>query len=103
MAEGEQLREVMEILNNARTIAVVGLSPNPERTSHRVARYMQAAGYKIIPVNPTVKGEILGETVCGSLEDVGEPVDVVDVFRRSEDTDPVIDEAIKTGAEAVWL
>jgi predicted CoA-binding protein len=91
-----------EILKTYHTIAVVGLSPNPERPSNHVAKYMMRAGYKIIPVNPTVK-EVLGMTSYPSLSAVPEPVEIVDVFRRSEEVLPVIDEAIKIKAKAIWL
>jgi len=93
---------VSKIFESARTIAVVGLSPDPHRPSHGVARYLQRVGYRIIPVNPHVD-EVLGERAYPSLRDVTEPVDVVDVFRRSEFVGPVVDEAIAIKAAAVWL
>lgn len=83
-------------------IAVVGLSSNPSRPSHDVARYMQARGYKIMPVNP-VESEVLGEQAYATLLDLPEPPDVVDIFRRSEFVSEVVDEAIKVGAKAVWM
>lgn len=85
-----------------RTIAVVGCSAKPERASHFVAAYLKERGYRIIPVNPG-HTEILGEKCYPSLSDIPEPIDVVDVFRRSELVLPVIEEAIKVGAKAVWL
>jgi predicted CoA-binding protein len=91
-----------QILATARTIAVVGLSPDPRRPSHGVARYLQRAGYRIIPVNPNVD-QVLGERAYGSLREVSEPVDVVDVFRRSEFVGPIVDDAIAMRAHAVWL
>jgi predicted CoA-binding protein len=91
-----------QILKTARTIAVVGLSPDPRRPSHGVARYLQRAGYRIIPVNPNVD-QVLGERAYGSLREVSEPVDVVDVFRRSEFVGPIVDDAIAMRARAVWL
>jgi predicted CoA-binding protein len=91
-----------EILRNARTIAVVGLSPNPARASYGVSRYMQQAGYKIIPVNPGHK-EILGERSYARLDDVTEPVDIVNVFRRAEYVPDIVDSAIRMGAKALWL
>ena len=94
--------DVKEILENARTIAVVGLSSNPDRPSNRVARYMQDQGYKIIPVNPTVK-EVLGEKAYPRLKDIPEKVDIVDVFRRSEDIPSIADEAIAIKAEVLWM
>jgi uncharacterized protein len=91
-----------KILRSARTIAVVGLSANPLRPSHGVARYLQRAGYRIIPVNPNL-AEVLGERAYPTLSALPEPVDVVDVFRRSEFAGPIVDEAIAIGAGAVWL
>ena len=90
------------ILESARTIAVVGLSPDPLRPSHGVARYLQRVGYRIIPINPKVD-EVLGERAYPSLRDVADPVDVVDVFRRSEFVGPIVDDAIAMRAHAVWL
>ena len=90
------------ILASARTIAVVGLSPNPRRPSHGVARYLQRVGYRIIPVNPNAD-EVLGERAYASLREVSDPVDVVDVFRRSEFVGSIVDDAIAMRARAVWL
>ena len=99
----EPASDVVErILASARTIAVVGLSPDPRRPSHGVARYLQRAGYRIIPVNPKVD-EVLDEPAYASLRAVREPVDVVDVFRRSEFVAAVVDDAIAIKAGAVWL
>jgi predicted CoA-binding protein len=91
-----------EILTQYKTIAVVGLSPNRMRPSHGVSQYMQSQGYRIIPVNPG-HAEILGETAYRTLEDIPEPVEIVNVFRRSEEVGPVVDSAIAIGAKAVWL
>jgi uncharacterized protein len=91
-----------KILRSARTIAVVGLSTNPRRPSHGVARYLQRAGYRIIPVNPNVS-EVLGERAYATLSELPGPVDVVEVFRRSEFVGAIVDEAIAIGAGAVWL
>jgi predicted CoA-binding protein len=90
------------LLRQIRTIAVVGLSPNPFRPSHGVAEYMQRHGYRIVPVNPghTV---ILGERCYPDLEAVPEPVDLVNVFRRPEQVPPVVEAAIRIGAPALWL
>ncbi len=93
---------VERILTTAKTIAVVGLSPNPRRPSHGVARYLQRAGYRIIPVNPLVE-EVLGERAWASLLDIGEPIDVVDVFRRWEFVSEITDQAIAIKAGALWL
>lgn len=90
------------ILASARTIAVVGLSPNPRRPSHGVARYLQRVGYRIIPVNPNVD-EVLGERAYASLREVSDAIDVVDVFRRSEFVGPIVDDAIAIRVRAVWL
>ena len=93
---------VDEILTESRTIAVVGLSPDPTRDSHRVARYLKETGYRIVPVNPTVH-EVLGEKSYPDLKAVPEPVDMVDIFRRSEDVPPVVEQAIQIGARYVWM
>ncbi len=98
--------DIKGILADSRTIAVVGLSPNPQRASFDVARYMQANGYRIIPVNPRAGvTQILGETVYASLLDASrnEKIDLVNCFRNSEDIPPVVDEAIAIGAKAVWM
>lgn len=95
---------IVEILTSARTIAVVGASPKPERDSHRVMAYLQERGFRTIPVNPVSKQpEILGEKVYASLAEIPEPVDMVDIFRRSEEAGQVTDEAIAIGARAVWM
>ena len=91
-----------KILTSARTIAVVGLSANPRRPSHGVARYLQEVGYRIIPVNPNLE-EVLGERAYPTLREIPQPVDVVDVFRRSEFVGPIVDDAIAIKAGAVWL
>ena len=103
MPVDRQVTDVAEkILASARTIAVVGLSPYPRRPSHGVARYLQRVGYRIIPVNPNVD-EVLGERAYASLREIGQPVDVVEVFRRSEFVGPIVDDAIAIKASAVWL
>src|SRR5688572_2963005 len=91
-----------EILTQYKTIAVVGLSPNRMRPSHGVSQYMQSQGYRIIPVNPG-HAEILGEKAYRALEDIPEPVEIVNVFRRSEEVGPVVDSAIAIGAKVVWF
>ena len=93
---------ISQILRASKTIAVVGLSSNPLRPSHGVAAYLQSAGYKIIPVNPN-ESEVLGQKSYARLEDIHEPIDIVDVFRRSEDIPPVADSAIAIGAKVLWL
>lgn len=94
--------EIKEILKQAKTIAVVGLSPKANRPSHDVARYLKAAGYTIIPVNPG-QSEILGEKCYPSLTDIPQQVDVVDIFRRPEEVGPVVDQAVEIGAKVVWM
>lgn len=101
--ENPSREQIKEILQNAGNIAVVGLSDKTDRTSYMVAQAMQSNGYRVIPVNPTVTGEILGEKVYASLSDIPEPVDIVNVFRRSEQTPPVAEEAVKIGARVLWL
>jgi len=93
---------VDEQLQNSKTIAVVGLSGDPERTSFRVTRYMQQQGYRIIPVNPMVD-EVLGEKAYPDLKSVPEPIDMVNVFRRSELVPPVIEQAIEVGVKYIWM
>jgi predicted CoA-binding protein len=93
---------IRAILSEAKTIAVVGLSPDPSRPSHGVARYLQAQGYRIVPVNPREQ-TLLGETCYATLSDIPFPVDVVDVFRRAEFVPAIAEEAVKIGAKALWL
>lgn len=105
LTETETIRQ---ILASCRTVAVVGLSPKPERASHEVARYLQAHGWRIIPVNPVAAASgatILGETVYATLQEAAQhaSIDLVDVFRNSEDVPPVAQEAIAIGARALWL
>jgi predicted CoA-binding protein len=96
--------EIRTILGETKTIALVGASPKPERDSHEVMAYLQSRGYRVIPVNPVCAGEtILGERVRANLAEVGEPIDLVDVFRNSEAAGPVTDEAIAVKAKAVWM
>ncbi len=90
------------LLQDTRTIAVVGMSANPERASNEVAQYLRRAGYTIIPVNPAC-AEILGEKCYPSLREVPVPIDLVDVFRKPDDVMPVVEDAIAVGAKAVWL
>jgi uncharacterized protein len=94
-------QDIEEILDMKR-VAVVGLSSDPSKASYGVARYLKQAGYEIIPVNPKEQ-EILGERAYPSLRDLPEPPEVVDVFRRPEYVDDIVDEAIEVGAKAIWL
>jgi len=93
---------VAQILRDTKTIAVVGLSSNPMRASHGVAEYLKNTGYRIIPVNPN-ETEVLGEKAYARLEDVPEPVDIVDVFRRAEEVPAVAESAIKIKAKVLWM
>jgi uncharacterized protein len=94
--------EIGALLQRAKTIAVVCLSDSPLRPSHGVSAYMQHQGYRIIPVNPNIKGA-LGEKAVASLREVKEKIDIVDVFRRSENVPEVVDEAIGLGVSAIWM
>jgi predicted CoA-binding protein len=95
--------EIRDILTSVRTIALVGWSPKPDRPSHRVAAFLHRKGYRVIPVNPGQTGqEALGEPVVASLAEAG-PVDMVDIFRRSEEAGAVVDQAIAVGAKVVWM
>ena len=95
-------QQIKELLQKARTIAVVGLSSSRFRASYGVSQYMQSAGYRVIPVNPNEQ-QVLGEKAYPRLEDVPEKIDVVDVFRRSEFVPAVVDSAIRIGARAIWM
>lgn len=96
--------EIRDLLTSARTIAIVGASDNPERASHGVMAFLQDHGYRVIPVNPAITGQhVLGEYVWESLDQIGVPIDIVDVFRRSDAVGPIVDDAIAVGAKAVWM
>ena len=94
--------EDIEAILGMRRIAVVGLSSDPYKPSHGVSKYLQRAGYEITPVNPT-EHEVLGEKAYASLQELPEPPEVVDVFRRPEFVDEVVDDAIAAGAKAIWI
>jgi uncharacterized protein len=96
------MRNEHDILKTCKTKAVVGLSADESKASHRVAGYLKNQGYSIIPVNPK-ESTILGEICYASLSDVPQEIDVVDIFRKSEDVMPVVDEAIKVNAKAIWM
>src|SRR5579859_5571331 len=102
MAAHHELDPIREVLSRAKTIAVVGLSNNPLRASHGVSAYMQAQGYKIIPVNPTIN-EALGETAFPSLLDIPDKIDIVNIFRRPEYVEDIVDQAIQRKIPAVWM
>ena len=91
-----------KILNQYRIVAIVGVSPNPERPSYRVASYLMEHGYKVIPVNPNAQ-EILGKTSYPDLSSIPEKIEVVDIFRKSEEVVPIVEEAIKIGVKVVWM
>jgi predicted CoA-binding protein len=93
---------ISELLRDAKTIAVVGLSSRRSRPSYGVSEYMQHAGYRIVPVNPG-ETEVLGEHAYSDLDSVPEKVDIVDIFRRSEFVPDIVDAAIRIGAKAVWM
>lgn len=97
--------KIAQILDEAKTIAVVGLSDKPERTSYQIAQAMQKAGYRIIPVNPMLKDPVLGEKPYASLREIEESIDIVDIFRRSEKVPPVIDDLLqmKEKPKVVWM
>lgn len=100
--DGSATKSIDRILAESRTVAVVGLSDNPERPSHRVASYMMKCGYRVIPVNPAVT-EVLGEKAYPSLSAVPFQVDLVDVFRKGSDVPPVAEEAARIGARFFWM
>ena len=97
-----QIASIRRILRDSRTIAVVGLSPKPQRPSHQVARYLMAAGYIIIPVNPG-QDTILGLPCYRSLKAIPTQVDMVDIFRRPEAVLPIVEDAIAIGAKFIWM
>ncbi|GAB4351502.1 MAG: CoA-binding protein [Candidatus Abyssubacteria bacterium] len=94
--------KIKNILTRSKTVAVVGLSPNPERDSHEVAKYLQEKGYRIFPVNPKIE-QVLGEKAYPGLSSIPEGIDVVDIFRQPEHVPAIVDEAIKVGAKTVWM
>jgi predicted CoA-binding protein len=98
----DESADIREVLTKHHTVAVVGASPKPERASHKVAAFLKDEGFRVIPVTPK-GGQIVGETVYPDLSSIPEPVDIVDVFRRSEDVMPIVEEAIAIGAKALWL
>lgn len=96
--------DIRDLLASARTIAMVGASDRPDRPSNRVMQFLQDQGYRVIPVNPQITGEhVHGEYVWRELAQIGEPIDIVDIFRRSEAAGEAVDQAIAVGAKAVWM
>ncbi len=96
------MANIAELLRKSKTIAVVGLSSRRFRPSYGVSQYMQASGYRIIPVNPG-ETEVLGEKAYATLEEVPEKIDIVDIFRRSEAVPEIVESAIRVGASAIWM
>ncbi len=96
--------DIADLLTNARTIALVGASDRPDRASYGVMRFLQEQGYRVIPVNPRITGEhVHGEYIWRELSQIGEPIDIVDIFMRSENVGPIVDDAIAIGAKAIWM
>lgn len=96
--------EIADLLMGARTIAMVGASDRPDRPSFGVMKFLQGRGYRVLPVNPTITGEhVHGEYVWRELAQIGEPIDMVDIFRRPQAAGEAVDEAIAAGAKSVWL
>lgn len=96
--------DIIELLRSVRTVALVGASDRPDRPSYGVMKFLQGHGYRVIPVNPTITGEhVHGEYVWRELSQIGEPIDLVDIFRRPAAAGEAVDEAIAVGAKAVWL
>lgn len=96
--------DIYELLANARTIAMIGASDRPDRPSYGVMKFLQDRGYRVFPVNPQITGEhVHGEFIWRELSQIGEPIDIVDIFRRSEAAGEAVDEAIAAGAKAVWM
>ena len=96
--------DIRTLLEGARTIAVVGASERPDRPSYRVMRMLQEHGYRVIPVNPQITGEhVHGEFIFRELAQLGDPIDIVDIFRRSDAAGEAVDQAIAIGAKAVWM
>ena len=96
--------EIAELLGSVRTIALVGASDRPDRASYGVMKYLQNHGYRVMPVNPAITGETVhGEFVWRELSEIGEPIDMVDIFRNSEAAGEAVDAAIAAGSKAVWM
>jgi len=100
MAGSDEVKR--KVLNDCKTVAIVGLSDNPQRASHRIGKYLKENGYKIVPVNPALS-EVLGEKAYPDMASIPFAVDLVDVFRRQEEVDAVVEEALRINPKAVWL
>ena len=98
----EEQQTIEKVLRTAKTIATVGLSSDPDKASHKIPAYLQAQGYRVIPVNPRLE-EALGEKAYSSLSEIEEPIDVVQIFRPSAEVGPIVDEAIAAGAKVIWM
>ena len=103
MHENPSVEELRALLKSSRTVAVVGLSDRPYRTSHSIARALQDFGLKIFPVNPNLHGPVLGEEPYASVQEIGAPVDIVNVFRRSDKVVPTVRDAVAAGARVLWM
>ena len=96
--------DIAALLQSAKTIALVGASDRPDRASYGVMKFLQDHGYRVFPINPRITGEhVHGEFIWRELAQIGEPIDIVDIFMRSEKVGPIVDEAIAVGAKAVWM
>ena len=97
-------QDLTELLQGAKTIALVGASDRPDRASYGVMKFLQDHGYRVFPINPRITGEhVHGEFIWRELAQIGEPIDIVDIFMRSENVGPIVDEAIAVGAKAIWM
>ena len=103
MHENPSAEEIRGLLEASRTVAVVGLPERQHRTSHSVAQALQGFGFEIFPVNPNLSGPVLGEDPYATVEEIGHPVDIVDVFRRSEKVMPTARDAVAAGAKVLWM
>jgi predicted CoA-binding protein len=103
MHANPDMGQIKDLLEGTRTVAVVGLSDKPYRTSHVIAHALQRFGFQILPVNPNLTGPVLGEEPYATVEEIPEPVDIVDVFRSSEKVMPVAQDAVAAGATTLWM
>jgi predicted CoA-binding protein len=103
MHENPGADEIRALLESSSTVAVVGLSDRPYRTSHSIARALQDFGLKVFPVNPNLQGQVLGEEPYALVEEISDPVDIVDVFRRSDKVMPTARDAVAAGAKVLWM